>query len=248
MVSNVLWGVFYRFVYLLWHYLLWSFKTRDKKLERFLHKNQHNQRTLLNFENWTNREPQQLAKIRVFKVLYPHLKTPQPVLLQCAMIAFSRVFLSFISAFSDNNLGNCTRDSSSSKAQNLSECSTFFIPKDSPLNRQAAPPRHAAPSPQLSHRVYLSKSALCRAVRGISRTEGYFSFTHKTLERKTFASGIHFFPNKYISFTILILRLPLSLFLSRKMQSYVPHPSSQSAALGSCCPKQAKRSKKKPEK
>merc|ERR1711971_76437 len=66
----------------------------------------------------------------------------------------------------------------------------------------------------------------------------------KTLERKTFASGIHFFPNKYISFTILILRLSLSLFLSRKMQSYMPHPSSQSAALGCCCPKQAKRSKK----
>jgi len=28
------------------------------------------------------------------------------------------------------------------------------------------------------------------------------------------------------------------------MQSYMPHPSSQSAALGCCCPKQAKRSKK----
>ena len=28
------------------------------KLERFLHKNQHTQRKLLNFENWTNGEPQ----------------------------------------------------------------------------------------------------------------------------------------------------------------------------------------------
>jgi hypothetical protein len=39
----------------LWHYRLWSFKT---KLERFLHKNQHTQKKLLNFENWTNGEPQ----------------------------------------------------------------------------------------------------------------------------------------------------------------------------------------------
>ena len=54
----------------IWHYRLWSFKTRDTKLERFLHKNQHTQRKLLNFENWTNGEPQQLAKIRVFKVDY----------------------------------------------------------------------------------------------------------------------------------------------------------------------------------
>ena len=44
--------------YTLWHYRLWSFKTRDKKLERFLHKNQHTQRKLLNFEIWTNEEPQ----------------------------------------------------------------------------------------------------------------------------------------------------------------------------------------------
>ena len=35
-----------------------SIKTRDTKLERFLHKNQHTQRKLLNFENWTNGEPQ----------------------------------------------------------------------------------------------------------------------------------------------------------------------------------------------
>ena len=36
----------------LWHYRLWSFKTRDTKLERFLQKTQHTQRKLLNFENW----------------------------------------------------------------------------------------------------------------------------------------------------------------------------------------------------
>ena len=35
-----------------------DFKTRDTKLERFLHKNQHTQRKLLNFENWTNGVPQ----------------------------------------------------------------------------------------------------------------------------------------------------------------------------------------------
>ena len=35
-----------------WHSRLWSFKTRDTKLERFLHKNQHTQRKLLNVENW----------------------------------------------------------------------------------------------------------------------------------------------------------------------------------------------------
>ena len=40
------------------------------KLERFLHKNQHTQRKLLNFQNWTNGEPQWLAKIRDCKVDY----------------------------------------------------------------------------------------------------------------------------------------------------------------------------------
>ena len=42
----------------IWHYRLWSFKTRDTKLEIFLHKNPHTRRKLLNFENWTNGEPQ----------------------------------------------------------------------------------------------------------------------------------------------------------------------------------------------
>ena len=45
----------------LWHYRLWSFKTRDTKLERFLHKNQHTLRKLLNFDNWTNGEPTYIA-------------------------------------------------------------------------------------------------------------------------------------------------------------------------------------------
>ena len=40
----------------LWQYGLWSFQTGGTKLERFLPKNQHTQRKLLNFENWVNGE------------------------------------------------------------------------------------------------------------------------------------------------------------------------------------------------
>ena len=46
------------FYFALWQYGLWCFRGRDTKLERFLHKNQHTQRKLLNFENWTNGAPQ----------------------------------------------------------------------------------------------------------------------------------------------------------------------------------------------
>ena len=38
----------------LWQYELWSFQTGGTKLERFLPKNQHTQRKLLNFEFWIN--------------------------------------------------------------------------------------------------------------------------------------------------------------------------------------------------
>ena len=48
---------------------LWNFKTRDTKQERFLHKNQLTKRKLLNFKNWTNGEPQQLAKSEFFKLI-----------------------------------------------------------------------------------------------------------------------------------------------------------------------------------
>ena len=44
--------------YTLWQYGLWNFQMGYTKLERLLHKNQHTQRKLLNFENWTNGEPQ----------------------------------------------------------------------------------------------------------------------------------------------------------------------------------------------
>ena len=40
----------------LWQYGLRGFQTEGTKLERFLPKNQHTQRKLLNFENWINRE------------------------------------------------------------------------------------------------------------------------------------------------------------------------------------------------
>ena len=40
----------------LWQYGLWSFLAGVTKLERFLLKNQHTQRKLLNFENWVNGE------------------------------------------------------------------------------------------------------------------------------------------------------------------------------------------------
>ena len=45
---------------LVWQYGLWSFQAGGTKLERFLHKNQHTQRKLLNFEFWINGE---LSKI-----------------------------------------------------------------------------------------------------------------------------------------------------------------------------------------
>ena len=44
----------------LWQYRLWSFQAGGTKLERFLHKNQHTQRKLLNFKFWINGE---LSKI-----------------------------------------------------------------------------------------------------------------------------------------------------------------------------------------
>ena len=46
-----------------WQYRLWSFKLGYTKLARFLPKNQHTQRKLLNFENWCNGEVSKSAKI-----------------------------------------------------------------------------------------------------------------------------------------------------------------------------------------
>ena len=47
-----------------------DFSSRGTKFEWFLHKNQHTQRKLLNFENWG---PQKFSKMRVLKVNYFHL-------------------------------------------------------------------------------------------------------------------------------------------------------------------------------
>ena len=46
-----------------WQYELWSFQKGGTKLERFLPKNQHNQKNLLNFEVWINGELSKSAKI-----------------------------------------------------------------------------------------------------------------------------------------------------------------------------------------
>ena len=48
--------IIFKWVGSLWHYGLWSFQAGSTKLERFLHKNQHTQRKLLNLEFWINGE------------------------------------------------------------------------------------------------------------------------------------------------------------------------------------------------
>ena len=53
--------------WLLWHYRLWNIKSRDTKLERFLHKK--NQRKLLNFENWCNGELSKIGNHFSIKVI-----------------------------------------------------------------------------------------------------------------------------------------------------------------------------------
>ena len=50
-------------VYPLWQYELLSFQAGDKKSERFLPKNQHTERKLLNFENWINGKVSKSARI-----------------------------------------------------------------------------------------------------------------------------------------------------------------------------------------
>ena len=60
-----------------WQYGLWSFQTGGTKLERFLPKNQHTQRKLLNFENWVNGKVSKSAKspnLLTFKVDFLYQK------------------------------------------------------------------------------------------------------------------------------------------------------------------------------
>ena len=50
------WQIYYlAYIYWkLWQYWLWSFQAGGTKLKKKLHKNQHTQRKLLNFEFWIN--------------------------------------------------------------------------------------------------------------------------------------------------------------------------------------------------
>ena len=49
---------------MLWQYGLWNFQTGGTKLERFLPKNQHTQRTLLNFESWCTGESKSIFYVK----------------------------------------------------------------------------------------------------------------------------------------------------------------------------------------
>ena len=51
-------------------YGLWSFQMGGSNLERFLHKNQHTQRKLLNFKNWVDGEVKKSAKIWLSKSIF----------------------------------------------------------------------------------------------------------------------------------------------------------------------------------
>ena len=53
-----------------WYYGLLNFQAGDKKLERFLNKDQHTQMKLLNFKNWCNGEVLKSAKIQLSKSIF----------------------------------------------------------------------------------------------------------------------------------------------------------------------------------
>jgi hypothetical protein len=53
----------------LWQYGLWSFQAGGTKLEIFLHKNQHTQRKVLNFEFWINGELSKIGHHFINKVI-----------------------------------------------------------------------------------------------------------------------------------------------------------------------------------
>ena len=54
----------------IWQYDLWNFQARYTKVERFLPKNQHAQRKLLNFENYSNGEVSKSAITSIIRSLY----------------------------------------------------------------------------------------------------------------------------------------------------------------------------------
>ena len=59
---------------MVWQYGLWGFQTGATKLERFLPKNQHTQRKLLNFENWIIGGLQKFSKMRVLEINHFNLR------------------------------------------------------------------------------------------------------------------------------------------------------------------------------
>ena len=63
-IKHILWISMILFLYcILWQYRLWSFQSGGTKSERVLPKNQHTQKKVFNFENWTNGEVSKSAKI-----------------------------------------------------------------------------------------------------------------------------------------------------------------------------------------
>ena len=54
----------------IWQYGLWSFQTGGTKLERFLPKNPHTQRKLLNFEFWISGELPKSDRIWLSKIFH----------------------------------------------------------------------------------------------------------------------------------------------------------------------------------
>ena len=56
----------------LWQYRLWSFQAGGTKLDRFLHKNQHTQRKLLNLEFWI--KAKLLLEATFFVIIFTYLK------------------------------------------------------------------------------------------------------------------------------------------------------------------------------
>ena len=69
---------------MLWQYGLWSFQTGGENLERFLHKNQHTQKKLLNFEFWINGEVSKIGHhflVKKIKLIYQKMSIIKDVLL-----------------------------------------------------------------------------------------------------------------------------------------------------------------------
>ena len=64
----------------MWQYRLWSFQMGGIKLERFLPKNQHTQRKLVNFEFWINVELSKIGHHFSNKVILKYVKNKNMLL------------------------------------------------------------------------------------------------------------------------------------------------------------------------